>query len=115
MTGLMGLVLRLNADGTGAVDWSNSQPLLGTYQGRQLKIVLRGTWTLDGVIGDGSAFTATAGTGTFSARFFLGGTAESTYSATVRFGKTTYSCTATTLMTSEPNGSGVSTDTYIRG
>jgi hypothetical protein len=115
VVGLAGFVLTLNQDGTGTADWSNSQPLIGTYQGRQLKIVVRGAWTFHGVVGDGSSFSATGDKGTFTAQFFLGGTRESTFSANVGFGQETYVCTASTLTTSQPNGKGQTTDSYTRG
>jgi len=116
VAGLAGFVLTLSADGTETADWSKSQPLIGTYQGQQLKIVVRGVYTFHGATADGYHVVVPAGTGTFSAQFFLGGKRESTYSAKVTSGETdAYVCGTTSLQTSVQVGSHVNTDSYVRG
>jgi hypothetical protein len=114
VTGLAGFVLTLSADGEETDDWSNSEPLIGTYQGQQLKIVLRGFYTFHGVTANGVELTEPPGEGSFSAQFFLGGRTQSTYSAHAGTGSTeSYVCSATSLSVTT-QGSQVTSDSYVR-
>lgn len=109
--GLAGEVLVLAPGGTDAVNWAGSKPLVGTYQGRRLTILLRGHAAAT-VHGEGGLYSVSHITGTLTAAFNWGGTPESTGS--VRLIGThglPYSCAATQLVIRYP---GSTTDTYLR-
>jgi hypothetical protein len=97
VTGMQGFAATFSTDGTEVLDWSDSQPLIGTYHGRELKIMLSGSYTFHGVTAARGRITRPAGTGSFAASFDLGGVPQATVSAHVDAGWVNYTCSATTL------------------
>ncbi len=114
VTGMQGFSVTFSSDGTEVLDWSEAQPLIGTYKGKDLKIVLGGNYTFHGVTAAGGRITRPAGTGTFTASFYLDGVSQATVSAHVDAGWVKYTCSATTLqwMASGPQAA---TTTFTRG
>ena len=109
--GLAGELLIIMPGGADAVSWANSKPLVGTYQGRRLTILLRGHAAAT-VHAAGGLYFVSKISGTVTAAFNWGGTPESTGS--VRLVGTRglpYSCTAAELVIRYP---GSTTDTYVR-
>jgi hypothetical protein len=109
--GLAGQVLIITPGGRDTVNWANSQPLVGTFQGRTLTILLRGTAAAD-VHGAAGLYSVSNITGAITAAFNWGGTPGSTGSVgLVGIQGLPYSCTATQLVVHYP---GSVTDTYNR-
>jgi hypothetical protein len=114
VTGMQGFSVTFSADGTEVLNWSDSQPLIGTYQGKELKIVLGGNYTFHNVTATGGRITRPAGVGTFTASFTWGGAAQPTVSAHVDAGSVKYTCSATTLQWLA-SGAQPATTTFTRG
>ena len=114
VTGMQGFAATFSTDGTEVLDWSDSQPLIGTYHGRELKIMVSGSYTFHGVTAAGGRITRPAGSGSFTASFDLGGVPQATVSAHVDAGWVKYTCSATTLQWLA-SGAQPATTTFTRG
>lgn len=111
VTGLAGQVLIITPEGKDTVNWANSQPLVGTFQGRTLTVSLRGNAAAD-VHGAGGLYSVSNITGALTAAFNWGGTPASTGSVgLVGTQGLPYSCSATQLVVHYP---GSITDTFTR-
>jgi hypothetical protein len=109
--GLAGEVLVIRPEGTDSVNWATAKPLVGTFQGRRLTILLRGHAAAT-VHGAGGLYTVSKISGSLTAAFNWGGTPESSGPVKlVGTGGLPYSCTPTQLVVRYPRSI---TDTFVR-
>jgi hypothetical protein len=109
--GLAGEVLVIRPGGTDSVNWATAKPLVGTFQGRRLTILLRGHAAAT-VHGAGGLYTVSKISGSLTAAFNWGGTPESSGPVKlVGTGGLPYSCTPTQLVVRYPRSI---TDTFVR-
>jgi hypothetical protein len=114
VTGMQGFTATFSTDGTEILNWAESQPLVGTYQGRELKIVLGGSYTFHGVTAAHGRITRPAGSGSFTAKFYLAGVPQPTISAHVDAGYVSYTCSRSALVWLSSSAQPATT-TFTRG
>src|SRR5690348_4574077 len=103
VTGLAGMVVTFTADGTETDDLSRAQPLVGDYQGHQVKFVERGLVRFD-VHGDGSLLSQTAAGGSATVSFYYDNVYQPSGFITYLPGTYSYRCGSTTLHREAPAG-----------
>lgn len=96
-TGLAGLVITYAADGTQTSDFSNAQPVVASYQGHQLKVVIRGMLKLR-VYADGRVIVPTTViTNNLKGTFYVDGVLDPYPTLLTGSGGSVYRCSATKL------------------
>ncbi|HEV2474967.1 MAG TPA: FGLLP motif-containing membrane protein [Candidatus Dormibacteraeota bacterium] len=103
VAGLAGLVITFTADGTETDDLSGAQPLVGDYQGHQVKFVERGVVRFQ-VYGDGSLLSQAAAGGSASVKFYYDGVYQPTGFIKYTAGTYNYRCGSATLHREGPAG-----------
>src|SRR5690348_14464128 len=103
VSGLADMVVTFTADGTETDDLSRTQPLVGDYQGHQVKFVERGVVRF-AVHADGSLLSQTAAGGNATVRFYYDGVYQPSGFITYLPGTYSYRCGSTTLHREAPAG-----------
>ena len=116
VTGLAGLVITFTADGMETDDLSGTQPLVGDYQGHQVKFLERGLVRFH-VHADGSTLSQAAAGGSASVKFYYDGVYQPSGFITYSPGTYSYSCTSRALHREGParnSGFGPVVDDLVR-
>lgn len=96
VSGGQGSVITFGADGTETDDLNMSQPLIGTYNGQQLRIVERGIATFQ-VIATGTSGTESGPAVPLPTTEYLNGVQDTTFSGHYTASSFTYTCSASKL------------------
>lgn len=96
VAGLGGMVLTFTADGTETDDLGRAQPLVGDYQGHQVKFVERGLVRFH-VHADGGVLSQAAAGGSATVSFYYDGVYQPTGFISYTPGTYSYRCGSTTL------------------